>query len=150
MSDEPLKKYEYIIKIGLGGLEAIDNEIIYNYGKVFEKGDYIIKEGEKSNDVFLILKGRVIVAKSGKNQNKIKILTILGPGEIIGEMSFFDSSVRSASCIADTKVVVIAFTAETFSEIYKVHPRWFEQILKSLSKRIINTLEILKVKIGNK
>ena len=148
MSDDSLKKYEYIMKIGLGGLEAIDNDIIYNYGKVFEKGEYIIKEGEKSNDVYLILKGRVVVTKKGKNDYKIKILTILGPGEIIGEMSFFDSSVRSASCIADSKVIVIAFTAETFSEIYKVHPRWFEQILISLSKRILNTLEILKVKIG--
>ena len=147
MSDNSLKKYEYIMKIGLGGLEAIDNDIIFNYGKIFEKGDYIIKEGEKSNDVYLILKGRIKVSKSGKDENKIKILTILGPGEIIGEMSFFDSSVRSASCIADSKVIVVAFTAETFSEIYKVHPRWFEQILKSLSKRIINTLEILKVKV---
>ena len=147
MSDNSLKKYEYIMKIGLGGLEAIDNDIIYNYGKVFEKGEYIIREGEKSNDVYLILKGRIKVSKSGKDENKIKILTILGPGEIIGEMSFFDSSVRSASCIADSKVIVVAFTAETFSEIYKVHPRWFEQILKSLSKRIINTLEILKVKV---
>ena len=148
MSDNSLKKYEYIMKIGLGGLEAIDNDIIYNYGKIFEKGDYIIREGEKSNDVYLILKGQVIISKIGKDGNKIKILTILGPGEIIGEMSFFDSSVRSASCIADSKVIVIAFTAETFSEIYKVHPRWFEQILKSLSKRIINTLEIMKVKVG--
>ena len=148
MSDDSLKKYEYIMKIGLGGLEAIDNDIIFNYGKVFEKGDYIIKEGEKSNDVYVILKGRVIVNKKNINDNKIKILTILGPGEIIGEMSFFDASVRSASCIADSKVIVIAFTAETFSEIYKVHPRWFEQILKSLSNRIINTLDILKIKIN--
>jgi CRP-like cAMP-binding protein len=148
MSDNSFKKYEYIMKIGLGGLEAIDNDIIFNYGKIFEKGDYIIKEGEKSNDVYLILKGQVIVNKKNKNDNKIKILTILGPGEIIGEMSFFDASVRSASCIADSKVIVIAFTAETFSEIYKVHPRWFEQILESLSNRIINTLEILKIKIA--
>lgn len=146
MKDDPYKKYEYIMKIGFGGLEAIDNEIIFNYGKTFQKGDYIIKEGEKSNDVYLILKGRVIIAKDVKTVNKV--LTILGPGEIIGEMSFFGTSARSASCIADSKVIVVGFTAETFSEIYKVHPRWFEQILKSLSKRIINTMELLKVKVG--
>jgi CRP/FNR family transcriptional regulator, cyclic AMP receptor protein len=145
MNNDPYKKYEYIMKIGLGGLEAIDNEIIFNYGKTFQKGDFIIKEGDKTKDVYLILKGRVIVAKDVKTVNKV--LTILGPGEIIGEMSFFGTSARSASCIADTNVIVMAFTAETFSEIYKVHPRWFEQILKSLSKRIINTMELLKVKV---
>lgn len=144
-SKTELKKYEYIMKIGFGGLGAVDNDIIKNYGKTYKKDEYIITEGEHSKDVYLILKGSVIVTKNIKDNNKV--LTVLGPGEIIGEMSFFGSTARSASCIAGSKVIIIKFTSETFSEIYKVHPRWFEHILKSLSKRIINTLKLLKDKV---
>ena len=144
MDNSILKKYEDIMKIGFGGLNAIDNEIIIRYGKYFEKGEYVIKENESSKDIFLITAGRVIVVKEVNTIKKV--LATLGPGELIGEMSFFESMTRSASCIADSDVIAIVFTEETFSEIYKVHPRWLEQILTSLSKRIINTLEVLKTK----
>lgn len=146
MSDDVMKKYEDIMKIGFGGLEAIDEEIIKNYGKTFQKGDMIIKEGEKSKDVFLILKGKVIVTKEVNTIKKV--LAVLGPGEIVGEMSFFESVSRSASCIADDEVVTIIFSDKTFSEIYSLHPRWLSQILSSLSKRIIKTLDLLKAKAG--
>lgn len=144
MDNSILKKYEDIMKIGLGGLDAIDNEIIIRHGKYFDKGEYIINESENSKDIFLIIAGKVLVVKEVNTIKKV--LATLGPGEIIGEMSFFESMTRSASCIADSDVIVIVFTADTFSEIYKVHPRWLEQILTSLSKRIVNTLEILKAK----
>jgi CRP-like cAMP-binding protein len=139
-----LKKYEDIMKIGFGGLDAIDNEIIIKYGKYFEKGEYIIKEGENKKDIFLVIAGSVLVVKEVNTIKKV--LATLGAGELIGEMSFFESSNRSASCIADSSVVTIVFSSDTFSEIYKIHPRWLEQILTSLSKRIVNTLELLKVK----
>jgi CRP-like cAMP-binding protein len=78
----------------------------------------------------------------------MKVLGVLGPGEIVGEMSFFESKLRSASCIADDRVVTIGFSEETFSEIYKVHPRWLVQILESLSKRIVKTMQVLKERVG--
>jgi CRP-like cAMP-binding protein len=144
MDNSILKKYEDIMKIGLGGLDAIDNEIIIRHGQYFETGEYIIKEGENTKDIFLIIAGKVIVTKEVNTIKKV--LATLGPGEIIGEMSFFESNTRSASCIADSDVVAIVFTTDTFSEIYKIHPRWLEQILTSLSKRIVHTLEVLKAK----
>jgi len=144
MDESILDKFEDIMKIGFGGLDAIDNEIIISYGKYFEKGEYIIHEGENTKDIYLIIAGKVIVTKE-VNTTK-KILAVLGPGEIIGEMSYFESMNRSANCVADSNVIVIPFSADTFSEIYKLHPQWFEHILKSLSNRILNTLELLKTK----
>lgn len=141
-----MKKYENIMKLGFGGLEAIDDEIIDAYGKSFKKGEFIIREGEETKDIYLILRGAVIVTKEINTIKKV--LAILGPGEIVGEMSFFESSTRSASCIADEDVVTIVFTSETFSDIYKTHPRWLYQILESLSKRIIKTLNLLKIRMN--
>lgn len=144
--NEQFEQYASIMKLGFGGLEAIDDGIIKRYGRSFKKGDYLIREGEKSKDVYLILSGNVIVTKEVNTINKV--LAILGPGEIVGEMSFFEETTRSASCIADDEVVTIVFSPDTFSDIYKAHPRWLIQILESLSKRIVKTLDLLKLKIS--
>jgi CRP/FNR family transcriptional regulator, cyclic AMP receptor protein len=145
MSDDVYKNYENIMKIGFGGIDAIDDEIIKLFGKIFVKGEYLIKEGEHRNDVFLIMEGKVIVVKEVNTIKKA--LATLGPGEIFGEMSFFEREVRSASCIADERVVAIVFNQDNFSEICKLNPRWISQMLISLAKRIINTLEVLKARL---
>ena len=146
MNDEILDKYKNIMKIGFGGLDAVNDDIINSFGKKFNKGDFLIKEGEKSKDVFLILEGRVIVTKEVNTIKKV--LALLGPGEIVGEMSFFESVSRSASCIADEDVSTIVFNNETFSQIYNLHPRWLDQMLKSLTKRILKTYDVLKERAG--
>lgn len=145
INNEYFKEYSAIMKIGFGGLEAIDDEIIKRFGKSFKKGEYLIREGERSKEVFLILSGNVLVTKEVNTINKV--VAILGPGEIVGEMAFFDEIERSASCIADDDVVTLVFSPQTFSEIYKSHPRWLVQILESLSKRIVKTLDFLKLKV---
>lgn len=145
MSNELMDKYQDIMKIGFGGFEAVDDEIMAKYGRKFNKGEFLIKEGESAKDVFFILKGAVLVTKEVNTIKKI--ISVLGPGEIVGEMSLFESLKRSASCIADEDVEVIVFNDETFSEIYKVHPMWLDKILKSLSNRIVKTLDVLKERL---
>jgi CRP/FNR family cyclic AMP-dependent transcriptional regulator len=140
------RKYENLMKIGMGGLDAVDSDIIGELGRTFEKGEFLIKEGETSKDVFLIIEGKVIVTKEVNTINKV--LALLGPGEIVGEMSFFESTERSASCIADTSVTAIILNEDVFGQIYSLHPRWVGQILQALSRRIVKTLDLLKDRVG--
>ena len=64
------------------------------------------------------------------------MLTTLGAGEFIGEMSFFDKSVRSATVIAKGAVTTLEFSKENFADIYAASPQWTRRLLVSLSKRI--------------
>lgn len=138
-------KYSNIMKLGLGGLKAVDSDIIKQLGRQFKKGDFLIKEGDVSKDVFLIVEGNVLITKEIKTIKKV--LATLGPGEIVGEMSFFESTLRSASCIADSSVLAIVFNQDVFTDIYSIHPRWVSQIVKALSNRVLKTLDILKTKV---
>ena len=56
--------------------------------------------------------------------------------QIIGEMSFFDKSVRSATVIAKGDVHVLEFTRENFADIYAASPMWARRLMVSLAKRI--------------
>jgi CRP-like cAMP-binding protein len=75
---------------------------------------------------------------------KYKVLAVLGKGEFIGEMSFFDKSVRSATVISKGGVHALEFTKENFADIYAASPMWTKRLLVSLSKRI----QSMVVKLG--
>ena len=68
--------------------------------------------------------------------DKYKVLATLGKGELIGEMSFFDKSVRSATVIAKGQVHALEFTKENFADIYSASPMWSRRLLVSLARRI--------------
>lgn len=64
-------------------------------------------------------------------------------GELIGEMSFFDRSVRSATVITKGPVEALVFSKEDFQEICHSSPRWTKRLLLSLASRIRLMIERL-------
>ena len=128
------EKYDEIMKIAFQAEEAINEEVIKKFGAKYSDKQILIKEGDIQQKIFWILKGSVyITRKMGK---KYKVLTTLGEGEIIGEMSFFDKSVRSATVIAKGEVEALVFKKEDFADIFSASPQWTKRFLISLSKRI--------------
>jgi len=74
----------------------------------FRKGDLIVKEGDYGISIYRILKGKVaITIQSGKKEIR---LATLGPGEIIGEVTFLNQNIEprsaSARALEDTQVEV--------------------------------------------
>lgn len=74
----------------------------------FRKGDLIVKEGDYGISIYRILKGKVaITIQAGEKEVR---LATLGPGEIIGEVTFLNRNIepRSASArtLEDTQVEV--------------------------------------------
>jgi CRP/FNR family cyclic AMP-dependent transcriptional regulator len=133
--------YNDIMKLAFQAEEAIDASMVEKFGKRFRDKQVIIREGDIQQKIFWILEGEVYVTQ--RMGDKYKVLTTLGKGEIIGEMSFFDKSVRSATVIAKGDVHVLEFTQENFADIYAASPQWTRRLLVSLSKRIRGMVEKL-------
>ncbi len=72
--------------------------------KVYLPNELLIKMGEKSNDLFVILNGRVKVITSTGDS-----LADVGPGSVLGEVSLLDDQPRSADviCIGTVSVAKI-------------------------------------------
>ncbi|MBO8131098.1 MAG: cyclic nucleotide-binding domain-containing protein [Candidatus Marinimicrobia bacterium] len=67
-----------------------------------KKGTIIIKEGEKSSELFVIDTGRVSVqVLSTQLPSEKEIITYLKDGDVIGEFSFIDAAPRSATVVAE-------------------------------------------------
>ncbi len=69
-----------------------------------EPGEFIVYEGASASALFVIVEGEAKVLKreyTQRHHEKMIELARLGLGSIIGEMSFLDGDVASASVMAD-------------------------------------------------
>jgi CRP-like cAMP-binding protein len=79
--------------------------------KEFVSGEYIFKEGEAGNRLYLIVEGDVRISRIVPGSGE-EALAVLKPGALFGEMSVFDRSERSTDAISNggTKVLTISRT----------------------------------------
>ena len=133
--------YNDIMRIAFQAEGALDDKVIAKFGRLFKDRQVLIREGDIQQKIFWILEGHVYITR--KTGDKYKVLATLGPGELIGEMSFFDKSVRSATVIAKGDVHALEFTAENFADIYAASPQWTKRLLASLARRIRGMVERL-------
>ncbi|XP_076831412.1 cGMP-dependent protein kinase 2 isoform X2 [Brachyhypopomus gauderio] len=76
----------------------------------FDKGEYIIREGEEGNTFFIIAKGEVLVTQSTEGCSEPQEIKTLGVGEYFGEKALISEDVRSANIVArenDTQCLVV-------------------------------------------
>ena len=103
-----MDSYNEIMKIAFQAEEALDEAVKAKFGRQFKDKQILIREGDIQQKIFWILEGEVYITR--KMGDKYKVLATLGKGELIGEMSFFDKSVRSATVIAKGAVHALEFT----------------------------------------
>lgn len=65
----------------------------------FSAGEEIFHQGDASREMYVIAKGRVRVRIRLAAEAQIEA-TVLGPGELLGEMALLDGGVRSATAVA--------------------------------------------------
>ncbi|MFP2899186.1 Crp/Fnr family transcriptional regulator [Corallococcus sp. 4LFB] len=68
-------------------------------------GDFIFREGDTGQDMFILADGKVRISKSVPGIGE-EALAILEPGQYFGEMAVIEDSPRSADAIAHTSCTV--------------------------------------------
>jgi CRP-like cAMP-binding protein len=100
-------------------------------------GEVIIKEGDKGDELFIVLEGKVRVSRGDQT------LTHLGPGEHVGEMALIRSVPRSATVTAVGAAELIAIKRADFFEIlrkeHEVAVKMLWQFLGVLADRLDQT-----------
>ena len=65
----------------------------------FDSGEYIFREGESGNRLYLILEGEVRISRTIPGSGE-EALAVLKPGSMFGEMAVFDRGERSTDAIS--------------------------------------------------
>lgn len=79
----------------------------------FVSGEYIFREGEAGNRLYLIVEGDVRISRVVPGSGE-EALAVLKPGSMFGEMAVFDRSERSTDAISNGGTRCITITRSDF------------------------------------
>jgi len=122
---------------------SLSDGMTSKYGVSYQPDDVIFLEYEPGDSFYLIQSGRVKIIKVVKGAEKL--LDILGPGDIFGEMAILEDAPRSASAIAAEDVKLLLFRKENFDVILQSNPAMALKLLKIFAKRIYDQRRRLMV-----
>jgi CRP/FNR family transcriptional regulator len=112
--------------------------------KEYKKGDLIFEEGSLGDRFFVIYRGEVRISKVYDKMGE-EALTILGPGEFLGEMSFFEEEPRSARAVAHEDAQLLELGNKELKTHLHEHPDVALDFLwafgRTLSRRVRVTNE---------
>jgi hypothetical protein len=74
-------------------------------------GDWLVREGEPGEELFVIVDGHVAVTAEGH------AIAELGPGDFFGEMSLFGGGERLATVQARNSMQLLVLSRDTFNEV---------------------------------
>jgi CRP/FNR family transcriptional regulator, cyclic AMP receptor protein len=101
----------------------------------YDVGDVIFEEGSSGRELFVVLEGKIEIAKLSDASRTV--IVTLGKGEFFGEMAVIDGSSRSATAIAAAPGTrVMRINHARFVYLVSQQPAFALMIMDALSKRL--------------
>ncbi|MFH1369064.1 MAG: cyclic nucleotide-binding domain-containing protein [Elusimicrobiota bacterium] len=106
----------------------------------FKTGGQIFREGMKADAFYIVDSGEVVISKELGPGNE-KVLALLGPGSVFGEMAFFSDSPRTAKAAAKTDSALLKIERADFLGFIKKEPQAGLRVLEGLLQVSMERLE---------
>ncbi|MCE3010173.1 MAG: cyclic nucleotide-binding domain-containing protein [Proteobacteria bacterium] len=110
--------------------------------KKVEKDHYLFREGDPPDALYVIKAGKLAVVKT-KASSEI-VLAELGPGQMVGEMAFFDGKPRSAGVRAVKESEVIVLPYKSLHAQFAQFPEWSKAIIRTVNESLRNANQKIK------
>tara|TARA_Y100001954_G_scaffold69434_1_gene75981 strand:+ start:25166 stop:25516 length:351 start_codon:yes stop_codon:yes gene_type:complete len=109
---------------------------------LLEAGTFLMREGEESSTMYLLIKGQLEVLK--RKGDTEKPIGKINEGDLVGEMSFLDNSPRSASVRASENSEIFPIPRESFDETFLELPDWYKTLHRTIVDRLRKTTSRIK------
>jgi CRP-like cAMP-binding protein len=107
----------------LADLHETDLAVVLQYtqARLYEPGEFAVHRGEVDRSFFIIARGsfEVLVPTADRAQR----VRVLQPGDLFGEVGFFDGLPRSADVVAREEAEALVLTQAAFQRLRLTHPR---------------------------
>jgi CRP/FNR family cyclic AMP-dependent transcriptional regulator len=120
-------------------LPNVENFLRHCQRQVYKAKSSVLKQGETSDSLYLILEGSVsVMVEDEAEPGHLMVVAYLNPGDFVGEMGLFeqDAQVRSAMVVAKTQCDIAEISYERFHQIRGQFP----DILYAISRQIAGRL----------
>ena len=101
--------------------------------RTFRKGEVIFRQDDSMNgEAFVVHKGAVEVRRRVHGEEKL--LKVLGPGDLLGEVALFRAAPHSATAVAAEPLTLLVIDADRLEELIRAHPRLAMAIIRQLAR----------------
>ncbi|MDO4792267.1 MAG: Crp/Fnr family transcriptional regulator [Buchananella hordeovulneris] len=102
------------------------------------RGENLFHEGDPGDRLYILQDGKIKLGHTSLDGRE-KLIAVLGPGEIVGELTLFDPGPRSttASAVAPTHLLVLEHTA--LMAFIDERPTLAKLMLRALAQRLRKT-----------
>lgn len=110
--------------------------------QVYKAKSSVLKQGETSDSLYLILEGSVsVMVEDEAEPGHLMVVAYLNPGDFVGEMGLFeqDTQVRSAMVVAKTQCEIAEISYERFHQIRSQFPDILYAISRQIAVRLRQT-----------
>jgi CRP-like cAMP-binding protein len=89
--------------------------------RLYAPGEYAVREGELDRSFFIIARGSFeVLVPTGDGPQRVRVLE---PGDLFGEVGFFDGLPRTADVVALEEAEALVLTQSAFQRLRLMHPR---------------------------
>ena len=92
-------------------------------------GKHLVDQGDKSYNLFVILKGKAEVYKDGKS------VAELGPGDFFGEVGTVGDAPRSATVVSTKRTRLLTLGGRDVQRLKESAPDAYERLEKAIAER---------------
>ncbi|HEX2060252.1 MAG TPA: cyclic nucleotide-binding domain-containing protein [Thermoanaerobaculia bacterium] len=136
-SDHPL--FRYFTEAERDRIESIGTV------KRIAEGAFLIRAGEIDSSLFAIEDGHLDII--GLDDGRQTVLATVGPGDVIGEVSFIDDSPRSVSVRAGEETSVRTWDKKTLSEALAFEPQLLAKFAVAMAELLVERLRDLSRRV---
>lgn len=106
------------------------------------RGEVLFVEGDEGDRLYIITEGKIKLGHSSEDGRE-SLLAILGPGEMIGELTLFDPGKRSTTATAVSPASMLCLEHSDLVQILDTNPEVAKHLLRALAQRLRRTNESL-------
>ena len=106
------------------------------------RGQALFSEGEPGQHLYVIVAGKIKLGRTS-GDGRENLLTVLGPGEMFGELSLFDPGPRTATATAVSDARLISLGHNDLRAWLTGRPEVAQHLLGALARRLRRTNETL-------
>jgi len=139
VSDEVLRQAPLFAGLDDDAAQALANSMS---SQSMRRGEVLFNEGDPGDRLFVVIDGKIKLGRTSPDGRE-NLLAILGPGQMFGELSFFDPGPRSATATAVTEVDLRVLGHEALEPILAQHSGVAQALLHQLAGRLRRTNEVV-------
>jgi CRP/FNR family transcriptional regulator, cyclic AMP receptor protein len=105
------------------------------------RGEHLFLEGQDGDRLYVVLDGKIKLTRTAADGRE-NLLSVIGPGEMFGELSLFDPRPRTSTASAVTDATVAALAHDALRPWLLERPDVSMHMLRALAKRVRREFDV--------